>query len=187
MNFDYDIPMLEASFVDLEQGTGIVHCAPSHGPDDFNLCLKNNIPSSYTVDNAGLYTKEVPYFTNTHIFKADPLVIEKLKEQNKLLKDDKLHHSYPHSWRSKAPLIYRATPQWFISMEKNSLRNKAIKAIKNTAFYPEKGKDRLLSMIEERPDWCVSRQRVWGVPLPCLLYTSPSPRDRTRSRMPSSA
>ena len=169
MNFDYDIPMLEANFVDLEQGTGIVHCAPSHGPDDFNLCLKNNIPSSYTVDNAGLYTKEVPYFTNTHIFKADPLVIEKLKEQNKLLKDDKLHHSYPHSWRSKAPLIYRATPQWFISMEKNSLRNKAIKAIKNTAFYPEKGKERLLSMIEERPDWCVSRQRVWGVPLPIFI------------------
>ena len=169
MNFDYDIPMLEANFVDLEQGTGIVHCAPSHGPDDFNLCLKNNIPSSYTVDNAGLYTKEVPYFTNTHIFKADPLVIEKLKEQNKLLKDNKLHHSYPHSWRSKAPLIYRATPQWFISMEKNSLRNKAIKAIKNTAFYPEKGKERLLSMIEERPDWCVSRQRVWGVPLPIFI------------------
>ena len=169
MNFSYDIPMLEANFVDLEQGTGIVHCAPSHGPDDFNLCLKNNIPSSYTVDNAGLYTKEIPYFNGTHIFKADSLVIEKLKEQNKLLKDDKLHHSYPHSWRSKAPLIYRATPQWFISMEKNSLRNKAIKAINDTSFYPEKGKDRLLSMIEGRPDWCVSRQRVWGVPLPIFI------------------
>ncbi len=103
MKFEYDVPMLEAGFVDLEQGTGIVHCAPSHGPDDFNLCLKNNIKSSYTVDNAGLYTNEVPYFTNTHIFKADDLVIEKLKEQNKLLKNDKLLHSYPHSWRSKAP------------------------------------------------------------------------------------
>jgi len=169
MNFNHDIPMLEAGFVDLEQGTGIVHCAPSHGPDDFNLCLKNNIPSSYTVDNAGLYTKEVPYFTDTHIFKADPLVIEKLKEQNKLLKDDKLHHSYPHSWRSKAPLVYRATPQWFISMEKNSLRDKAVKAINDTAFYPAKGKERLLSMIEGRPDWCVSRQRVWGVPLPIFI------------------
>ncbi|MDB9744719.1 isoleucine--tRNA ligase [Pelagibacteraceae bacterium] len=169
MNFDYDVPMLDAQFVNLEQGTGIVHCAPSHGPDDFNLCLKNNIPSLYTVDSAGLYTKEIPYFTNIHIFKADPIVIEKLKEQNKLLKNDKLSHSYPHSWRSKAPLIYRATPQWFISMQKNDLRTKAIKAINNTIFYPEKGKERLLSMVEGRPDWCVSRQRVWGVPLPIFI------------------
>ena len=169
MNFEYDVPMLDAQFVNLEQGTGIVHCAPSHGPDDFNLCLKNNIPSLYTVDNAGLYTKEIPYFTNTHIFKADPIVIEKLKEQNKLLKNDKLNHSYPHSWRSKAPLIYRATPQWFISMQKNDLRKKAIKAINDTTFYPDKGKERLLSMVENRPDWCVSRQRVWGVPLPIFI------------------
>ena len=162
MKFDYDIPMLDAQFVNLEQGTGIVHCAPSHGPDDFNLCLKNNIPSLYTVDNSGLYTREIPYFENTHIFKADPIVIEKLKEQKKLLKNDKLSHSYPHSWRSKAPLIYRATPQWFISMQKNDLRKKAIKSINETNFYPKKGKERLLSMIEGRPDWCVSRQRVWG-------------------------
>ena len=169
MDFDYDVPMLDAQFVNLEQGTGIVHCAPSHGPDDFNLCLKNNIPSLYTVDSGGLYTEEIPYFTNTHIFKADPIVIEKLKEQNKLLKNDKLNHSYPHSWRSKAPLIYRATPQWFISMEKNDLRKKAIKAINETIFYPEKGKERLLSMVEGRPDWCVSRQRVWGVPLPIFI------------------
>ncbi len=169
LNYNYDVPMLEAGFVDLDQGTGIVHCAPSHGPDDFNLCLKNNIPSSYTVNNAGLYTDEIPFFENTHIFKADPLVIEKLKEQFKLLNNGKLHHSYPHSWRSKAPLIYRATPQWFISMEKNSLRNKAIKAINETIFYPQKGKERLLSMIEGRPDWCVSRQRVWGVPLPIFI------------------
>ena len=169
MKFDYDVPMLDAQFVNLEQGTGIVHCAPSHGPDDFNLCLKNNIPSLYTVDSSGLYTNEIPYFQNTHIFKADKVVIEKLKEQNKLLKDGKLNHSYPHSWRSKAPLIYRATPQWFISMKQNDLRSKAIKAINETTFYPNKGKERLLSMIEGRPDWCVSRQRVWGVPLPIFI------------------
>ena len=169
MGYDYDVPMLHANFVNLEQGTGIVHCAPSHGPDDFNLCLKNNIPSLYTVDNAGLYTKEIPYFANTHIFKADKIIIDKLKDQKKLLKNGTLNHSYPHSWRSKAPLIYRATPQWFISMHKNDLRKKAVKAINETTFYPRKGKERLLSMVEGRPDWCVSRQRVWGVPLPIFI------------------
>ena len=169
LNYTYDVPMLEARFVTLEQGTGIVHCAPSHGPDDFNLCLKNNIPSKYTVDNAGYYTSEIPFFSKTHVFKADAIVIEKLKEEKKLLNNDKLQHSYPHSWRSKAPLIYRATPQWFISMDKNELRNKAIKSINETAFYPAKGRERLLSMIEGRPDWCVSRQRAWGVPLPIFI------------------
>ena len=169
LGYDYDVPMFDARFVTLEQGTGIVHCAPSHGVDDFNLCLKNNIESKYTVDDSGYYTKEIPYFEKTHVFKADPIVIDNLREQKKLLKNDKLQHSYPHSWRSKAPLIYRATPQWFISMEINSLRNKALKAINETNFYPVKGKERLLSMIEGRPDWCVSRQRVWGVPLPIFI------------------
>ena len=169
LGYNFDIPMLDARFVTLEQGTGIVHCAPSHGPDDFNLCLKHNIPSKYTIDNAGYYTDEIPFFTKIHVFKADPIIIDKLKEVKKLLKNDKLQHSYPHSWRSKAPLIYRATPQWFISMEKNSLRNKAIKSINETNFYPPKGKERLLSMVEGRPDWCISRQRSWGVPLPIFI------------------
>ena len=169
LGYDYDIPMLEARFVTTEQGTGIVHCAPSHGPDDFNLCLNNGIKAIETVDDDGKYTKNVSLFEGLHIFKANPIVIEKLKDQNKLLSNGELVHSYPHSWRSKAPLVHRATPQWFISMESHKLRSKALKAIDDTTFYPSKGKERLKSMIETRPDWCVSRQRVWGVPLPIFV------------------
>jgi len=169
LGYDYDIPMLEARFVTTEQGTGIVHCAPSHGPDDFNLCLNNGIKAIETVDDDGKYTNNVSLFEGLHIFKANPIVIEKLKDQNKLLSNGVLVHSYPHSWRSKAPLVHRATPQWFISMESHKLRSKALKAIDDTTFYPSKGKERLKSMIETRPDWCVSRQRVWGVPLPIFV------------------
>ena len=169
LGYDYDIPMLEARFVTTEQGTGIVHCAPSHGPDDFNLCLNNGIKAIETVDGDGKYTKHVSLFEGIHIFKANPIVIEKLKEQKNLLSNGELLHSYPHSWRSKAPLVHRATPQWFISMESHKLRDKALKAINDTTFYPSKGKERLRAMIETRPDWCVSRQRVWGVPLPIFV------------------
>ncbi|MDA9710703.1 class I tRNA ligase family protein, partial [Candidatus Pelagibacter sp.] len=169
LGYDHDIPMLEARFVTIEQGTGIVHCAPSHGPDDFNLCLNNGIKAIETVDDDGKYTKNVSLFEGLHIFKANPVVIEKLKDQDNLLSNGELVHSYPHSWRSKAPLVHRATPQWFISMESHKLRSKALKAINDTTFYPSKGKERLKSMIETRPDWCVSRQRVWGVPLPIFI------------------
>ena len=220
LGYEHDVPMLDADFVTLDQGTGIVHCAPSHGPDDFNLCLKHGMKAIETVNNDGLYTKNIPIFEGTHVFKADEIIIKNLKEQNNLLGNGSLLHSYPHSWRSKAPLVHRATPQWFISMESHKLRKKAIESIDKTIFFPEKGKARIRSMIETRPDWCISRQRSWGVPLPifidkktneplrdlevieniakiyekegsdcwfCLLYTSPSPRDATLSRMPSSA
>ena len=169
MGYNYDVPMLEGDFVTLEQGTGIVHSAPSHGPDDFNLCLKNGIKASNTMNDAGIYSTEIPFFAGTHIFKADRQVIEKLYEHKSLLASNKLQHSFPHSWRSKAPLVYRATSQWFISMEKNNLRKKALKAIDATDFYPERGRDRIRSMIEARPDWCISRQRIWGVPLPLFV------------------
>ena len=169
IGYEYDIPMLEARFVTLEQGTGFVHCAPSHGPDDFNLCLNNGIKALETVDDDGRYTKNIPFFEGTHVFKANSIVIEKLKELKNLLVNGKLNHSYPHSWRSKAPLVHRATQQWFISMESHGLRKKALKAINETRFYPSKGKERIKSMIETRPDWCVSRQRVWGVPLPIFI------------------
>ena len=169
IGFKHDIPMLEALFVTTEQGSGIVHCAPSHGPDDFNLCIKNGIKAEETVDDDGKYTKNVPLFEGMHIFKANKIIIEKLKEQKRLLANGELVHDYPHSWRSKAPLVHRATPQWFISMESHGLRDKALKAINDTKFYPNKGKERLKSMIESRPDWCVSRQRVWGVPIPAFI------------------
>ena len=167
--YDYDVPMLEARFVTTEQGTGFVHCAPSHGPDDFNLCINNGIKALETVDDDGKYTKHIKEFEGTHIFKANPIVIEKLKESKSLLANGKLRHSYPHSWRSKAPLVHRATQQWFISMESHGLRKLALKALDDTKFYPSKGKERIKSMIETRPDWCVSRQRVWGVPLPIFI------------------
>ena len=170
LGYDYEIPMLEARFVTTEQGTGIVHCAPSHGPDDFNLCLKHGIKAIETVDGDGKYTKNVSLFEGVHIFKANPIVIEKLKTEKKLLSNGELIHSYPHSWRSKAPLVHRATPQWFISMESHGLRKKALKALDETKFYPDKGRERIRAMIEARPDWCVSRQRVWGVPLPIFIH-----------------
>ena len=169
LGYLYDVPMLEASFVTLEQGTGIVHCAPSHGPDDFNLCLKNGIKSLDTIDDDGRYTSHIKKFEGIHIFKADQIVTENLKQCKKLLANGKLTHSYPHSWRSKAPLVHRATSQWFISMEEKNLRKKALKAIDETEFYPKRGRDRIRSMIETRPDWCISRQRIWGVPLPLFV------------------
>ena len=169
IGYQYDVPMLEANFVTLEQGTGFVHCAPSHGPDDFNLCLNHGIKSLDTIDDDGRYTKHITKFEGIHIFKADEIVIENLKKCKRLLADGKLTHSYPHSWRSKAPLVHRATPQWFISMEKTNLRKKALKAIDDTEFFPARGKERIRSMVETRPDWCISRQRVWGVPLPIFV------------------
>ena len=169
LGYNFDVPMLQADFVTLEQGTGIVHCAPSHGPDDFNLCLKHGMKAIETVNNDGKYTKNIPIFEGTHVFKADEIIIKNLNEQKKLLGSGNLVHSYPHSWRSKAPLVHRATPQWFISMESHELRKKALASIDQTVFYPDKGKARIRAMIETRPDWCISRQRSWGVPLPIFV------------------
>ena len=169
LGYDFVVRALEADFVTLDQGTGIVHVAPGHGADDYNLGIKNNIDVVQTVNDEGRYNEHAKAFEGEHVFKVDLKIAEKLKELDKLLYLGKLTHSYPHSWRSKAPLIFRNTTQWFISMEKRNLRNTALKSIDDTEFYPSQGQSRLRSMIETRPDWCVSRQRVWGVPLPIFV------------------
>ena len=163
--YGFDVPLLASGHVTMDQGTGFVHIAPSHGPDDFVLGQANGLEVPETVGPDGLYTPMVPLFAGLHVFKADKPVCEKLIAQGTLLAQGKLTHSYPHSWRSKAPLIYRATPQWFISMETNDLRKRALEAIAATDFFPDMGRNRIGAMVEGRPDWCVSRQRAWGVPI----------------------
>ena len=169
IGYDFKVRALEADFINLDQGTGIVHVAPGHGDDDYKLGIKNNIEVIQTVEDDGRYNDQAKGFVGEHVYKVDLKIAEKLKEYDKLLYLGTLRHSYPHSWRSKAPLIFRNTPQWFISMEKKDLRIKALKSIDDTVFYPPEGQSRLRSMIETRPDWCISRQRVWGVPLPLFV------------------
>ncbi len=170
--YDFDVPVLAGDFVTDETGTGLVHIAPGHGQDDFELGLKHNIEVPFTVDEGGVYYDHVPLFAGRRVLDekgkvgdANGGVIGALVEAERLLAKGKLRHQYPHSWRSKAPLIFRNTPQWFISMQQNGLRETALKAIAETAFYPETGRNRIQSMVENRPDWVVSRQRAWGVPL----------------------
>ena len=169
LGYNFIVRPFHGEFVNLEQGTGIVHIAPGHGDDDYVLGIKNNVDIIQTVEDDGKYNHHAVGFEGEHVYKVDQKIADKLKEFSKLLFQGTLRHSYPHSWRSKAPLIYRNTPQWFISMEKNDLRKIALKSIDDTIFYPPQGQTRLRSMIETRPDWCVSRQRVWGVPLPLFI------------------
>ncbi|MCF8500279.1 MAG: isoleucine--tRNA ligase [Rhodospirillum sp.] len=163
--YDFDVPLLAGDFVTTEQGTGFVHIAPGHGEDDYFLGRDNGIQPPDTVDGDGLYMDHVPLFAGKHVFKIAPDIVAAMVDVDALLAEGKLEHSYPHSWRSKAPLIFRNTPQWFISMETNGLREKALKAIDDTRWIPARGRNRIGSMIESRPDWCVSRQRAWGVPI----------------------
>ena len=170
--YGFDVPLLEADFVTMDQGSGFVHIAPGHGADDHELGTKHGLEIPATVDGDGRFTAAAPLFVGKHVYTpegkegdANGAVIAALKQAGSLLARGRLTHDYPHSWRSKAPLIFRNTPQWFISMETNGLRDKALKAIDATRFVPKSGHARLYSMIDSRPDWCISRQRVWGVPL----------------------
>jgi isoleucyl-tRNA synthetase len=167
--YDFTVPVLHGEFVTTEQGTGIVHICPVHGMDDFLLGKQHNLELPMTIDEGGIYYEHIPVFAGKHIFKVDQDVCDEIKKCNNLISQGILIHSYPHSWRSKAPLVYKNTSQWFISMVKNGLREKALEAIDQTDFFPKQGQNRLRSMIQDRPDWCVSRQRVWGVPLPIFV------------------
>ncbi|MFN7662618.1 MAG: isoleucine--tRNA ligase [Alphaproteobacteria bacterium] len=163
--YNFDVPLLPGSHVTLDQGTGLVHTAPSHGVEDFELGKEYNLEVPELVGPDGTYYDHVPLVGGQHIFKVHNFIIDTLKAENNLLFHTTLLHSYPHSWRSKAPLIYRATAQWFISMNHHQLRDKAIENIRQTKWYPQQGENRLESMVQNRPDWCLSRQRSWGVPI----------------------
>ncbi len=169
--YGFPVPLLPGAFVTTEQGTGLVHVAPSHGEEDFELGRRFGLEVPDTVADDGTYTEAAPGFRGIHVFEAAEPVIAALCERGALLARGTLVHSYPHSWRSKAPLIFRATDQWFIPMDgPDGLRAKALAAVEATRFVPAKGKNRLKGMIETRPDWCISRQRAWGVPIAVFVH-----------------
>ena len=169
VGYKHNIPLLNGEFVDESEGTGFVHIAPSYGEDDFNLAKSNNIEIKDILADNGIYKQEIPLFAGLHIFKVEDEIIKNLQTQNNLIGLREYNHSYPHSWRSKKPVIFRTTPQWFISMEKNNLRKKALDGIEKTKWLPSSSKNRIKKMVSNRPDWCVSRQRTWGVPLTIFI------------------
>jgi isoleucyl-tRNA synthetase len=154
-----------ASYVTLDAGTGLVHIAPGHGQEDYVFGSKYGLSPYSPVDDGGRFTDEVPEFAGQQVEAANPGIIELLRQKGKLLAAQKVSHSYPHCWRCKQPIIFRATEQWFISMEKNGLRQKALAAIDRVSWIPRWGRERIYQMVERRPDWCISRQRSWGVPI----------------------
>ena len=178
--YDFDVPLLEADFVTTDQGTGFVHIAPGHGADDFELGRANGLEAPQTVADDGYYYDHVPLMNGLHVLKDNAKIADIIDAFGGLLARGTLLHSYPHSWRSKAPLVFRNTPQWFISMETNALRKTALTAIEETRFVPDSGRNRLYSMIEARPDWCISRQRAWGVPI--AIFVNKKTREPLRDQ-----
>jgi isoleucyl-tRNA synthetase len=154
-----------ADYVTLEAGTGLVHIAPGHGQEDYDFGRRYGLEPFSPVDDGGRFTDEVPEFAGQKVEAANAGIIELLRQKGKLLKVEETSHSYPHCWRCKQPIIFRATEQWFISMEKNGLRQKALAAIDQVTWIPRWGRERIYQMVERRPDWCISRQRSWGVPI----------------------
>jgi isoleucyl-tRNA synthetase len=172
---DRAVPLVVGEHVTLEAGTGLVHTAPAHGAEDFDIGVRYGLPLDQPVDDQGRFKSDVPHFAGLGVREAEKPILERLAADGALLKDEPLRHSYPHCWRHKTPIIFRATTQWFIGMDRPpagggpTLREMARKAIADTTFYPAWGRSRLEAMIAGRPDWTLSRQRNWGVPLPFFL------------------
>ncbi|MEJ2309826.1 MAG: isoleucine--tRNA ligase [Gammaproteobacteria bacterium] len=168
--YDRQVPVILGEHVTLEAGTGAVHTAPGHGLEDFFVGQKYNLPVDNPVDGNGVFVKGTELFEGEHVMKANDKVIAVLEQRGALLRSARLTHSYPHCWRHKTPIIFRATPQWFISMEQNGLRDAAMREIDKVEWLPDWGKARIQGMVEGRPDWCISRQRTWGAPIALFIH-----------------
>ncbi len=168
----YDRPSLLVlgDYVTTEAGTGAVHTAPDHGVDDFNTGKKYDLGLLNNVSATGTYESWVEKFAGEHVYKVEEHILDELRSANKLVLSESFHHSYPHCWRTNTPIIFRTTPQWFVSMEKENLRSDTLAAIKTVRWVPDWGEARIYSMIETRPDWCISRQRYWGVPITLFIH-----------------
>ena len=168
--YEREVPVILGEHVTLEAGTGAVHTAPGHGLDDYIVGLRYDLPVDSPVGGNGCFIEGTELFAGEHVFSANQKVIDVLKAKGTLVREAHFPHSYPHCWRHKTPIIFRATPQWFISMEKNGLRSSALREIDKVHWMPEWGKARIQGMVEGRPDWCISRQRTWGVPIALFVH-----------------
>ncbi len=167
---DRQVPVILGDHVTVDAGTGAVHTAPGHGQEDYVAGSRYGLPVDNPVDDLGRFKPGTPFVEGMHVTRANPVIIELLRERGRLQHASKLNHSFPHCWRHKTPLIFRATPQWFIGMDVNHLRADALEAIKATRWVPEWGENRITAMVEGRPDWCISRQRTWGVPIALFVH-----------------